>query len=345
MKKNKKIFIIYGVILLIALIISICLYFIMAPKNGKVFNGEKNRKIEIPKLKIIDTESNSRPIAVMINNHNLARPNHAGLQEAQVVYELIVEGGITRMMAIFKDKDIDRIGSVRSSRHNFLDFASEYDAVYVHFGWSKLAKNDISKYKINNINGLYDSGFFRDKTLKVPTEHTAFTSIKGIKETMKKRKYKEITDTKFPLNYSIWNINLSKYEDAIRATSVTVPYSDYMTSSYKYDEINGVYLRFANGKAHTDAITKKQYTFKNIIIMKVKNYKVDSYGRQNLDTKGSGEGYYITNGYARKITWKKDDRMAKTTYKYLDGEEVVLNDGNTFIQVEPINKTPIIKED
>ena len=85
-------------------------------------------------LKIVDEDSISRPYAVMINNHSKARANHAGLQDAYIVYEAIVEGGLTRMMAIFKDKDTARIGSVRSSRHYFLDYALENDAIYVHFG-------------------------------------------------------------------------------------------------------------------------------------------------------------------------------------------------------------------
>ena len=78
--------------------------------------------------------------------------------------------------------------------------------------------------------------------------------------------------------------------------------------------------------------------------MKVKNSTVDSYGRQNLDTTGSGEGYYITNGYARKIKWTKETRTSDTVYTYETGEEVVLNDGNTFIQVQPITEETIIEE-
>lgn len=344
MKKKKLVYMLYVLILILAVITSGILYFILMPsESGKEFSGTPN-KVVIPSLKIIDENSNSRSIAVMINNHNYARPNHAGLQDAYVVYELIVEGGITRLMAIFQDQTTQRIGSVRSSRHNFLDYALEYDAIYVHFGWSGLAKNDISKYKVNNINGLYDSStFWRDKTLKVPTEHTAFTSIEKIMATAKKKKYRLTTEKEIPLKYFVFPVNLDGKEGSIKADEVTIPYSSYMTTSYTYDEENRVYKRYANKVAHTDAVTKKQYTAKNIIIMKVKNYSVDSYGRQNLDTTGSGEGYYITNGYARKITWEKPSRTEVTTYRYLDGTEIILNDGNTFIQVQPIDKTPTFK--
>ena len=80
--------------------------------------------------------------------------------------------------------------------------------------------------------------------------------------------------------------------------------------------------------------------YKNIIIEKVENYDLDSYGRQDLETVGDGEGYYITNGYALPITWQKANRDSKTIYKYLDDSKVVVNDGNTFIQIIPITTTP-----
>ena len=81
----------------------------------------------------------------MINNLNEARPYQSGLQDAYIVYEMIVEGGITRMMALFKDQNTSRIGPVRSSRHYYLDYALENDAIYVHFGWSPQAQTDISR--------------------------------------------------------------------------------------------------------------------------------------------------------------------------------------------------------
>lgn len=300
-------------------------------------------------LEIINENSKTRPMAVMINNHAQARPYHSGLQDAYMVYEIIVEGGITRMMAIFKDQSTERIGSVRSSRHYFLDYALENDAVYVHFGWSPQAESDISKLKVNNVNGLYDSGFWRDNKLPIDYEHTALTNIANIKNVMSSRGYRieyNTSDVKNEqvLNYNVDEIYINDKEDSIVANNVSVPYSSYMTSTYQYDSENKYYLRFANGKAHTDYITKAQYHFKNIIVINVKNYSIDNYGRQTLDNVGSGKGYYITNGYARPITWEKSSRSAKTIYKYTDGTEIVVNDGNTFVQIEPINQTTTFPE-
>ena len=94
-------------------------------------------------------------------------------------------------------------------------------------------------------------------------------------------------------------------------------------------------MRFMNGEAHIDKITNQQLSFKNIIIEKVSNRQLDSYGRQDLNTTPSGEGYYITNGYALPIKWNKESRTSKTIYKYSNGKEVKINDGNTFIQIIP----------
>jgi hypothetical protein len=336
--KKKKIYLLYVFILIVVSIISCTLWFTLNKTTSTSVEINKT-VIERPKLKIIDESSNSRSIAVMINNHNYARDNHAGLQDAYVVYEMIVEGGITRLMAIFKDQTTEKIGSVRSSRHNFLDYAIEYDAIYVHYGWSELAKNDISTFQIDNINGLYDSSaFFRDNSLSVPWEHRAFTSMEQIKASALKKNYSLTSSKKIPLKYSVYSVNLEKNDDAIVADKITLEYSSYMTTSYEYDSSNKVYKRYANSKPHTDAITKEQYTFKNIIVMKVENNTIDSYGRQNLETTGTGDGYFITNGYARKITWTKESRTSTTEYKYLDGSDVILNDGNTFIQIQPISK-------
>jgi len=304
---------------------------------------------EPAKLEIVDVNSKSRPIAVMINNHNQARPYHSGINEANIVYEMIVEGGITRMMAIFKDKNTARIGSVRSSRHYFLDYALENDAIYVHFGWSPQAESDISLLGVNNVNGLYDSGFWRDNELPIDYEHRALTSIENIKNVMSFRGYRteynssDVLEEQL-LNYSIDEINISNTEDSIVANNISVPYSSYMTSSYTYDPVNKYYLRFANGVAHNDYVTKEQYHFKNIIVINVRNYTIDNYGRQGLDNIGSGNGYYITDGYARPITWEKSSRNSKTVYKYLDGTEITVNDGNTFIQIQPTGKTTTITE-
>ena len=117
---------------------------------SKVEEQKKEKEVQVFK-------GNERPIAVMIDNHSDAWPQ-AGLNKAYMVYEIVVEGGETRLMALFKGQDLDKIGPVRSARHYFIDYAMENDAIYVHFGQSPQAQSDIKKYSINDINGMAEEG-------------------------------------------------------------------------------------------------------------------------------------------------------------------------------------------
>ena len=176
--KRKKL-ILVSTILFIFLATSITMYFYLNSSTQIPNIKVPEEKTKKKKLTIFDENSNERPIAIMIDN-NVGNNNHIGLQESYLNYEIIVEGGLTRIMAIFKDKNVSTIGPVRSSRHYFLDYALENDAIYTHYGWSTYAQSDISALKINNINGLTDeTPFWRDKTIQAP--HNVFTSLNKIK--------------------------------------------------------------------------------------------------------------------------------------------------------------------
>lgn len=328
-KKGKKK--ILFVLLILIVLIGGGAYYLLSNKDLK---EEVEKKI-VKKLKIVDEDSKTRPIAVMINNHHKAWP-HAGLQDAYLTYEIIAEGGITRLMAIFKDQDTTKIGSVRSARPYYLDYALENDAIYVHFGWSEDAKSDISTLGVDNINGLTASNvFWRDKSLNKATEHTAFTSMEKIKDYAEEQGYTRDTNKDLLLNYSVDEISLKKKEDAKKADNIYIKYSYYTDTSYEYDPETKTYKRSMSNTPHKDAITGEQYTVKNIIITPMENYSYDSYGRQKLKNIGEGEGWYITNGYAVPITWEKDSRSGQTKYKYKNGKEIKVNDGNTYIQIQP----------
>ena len=299
------------------------------------------------KLTIIDEDSNSRPIAVMIDN-NVGNNSHYGLQQAYLTYEIIVEGGLTRLMAIYKDKNVSQIGPIRSSRHYFLDYCLENDAIYAHFGWSPYAKDDIKKLDINNINGLYDSTpFWRVNWLYAP--HNVFTSTEKLYSYAKNKNYQVQTNDWQFLNYSVEEINLEKINskdknkitsennslEAITANNIYIEYSYGQKRSFIYDTSEKVYHRYMNNNPHIDAESKKTLTYKNIIVEVVNNRTLDSEGRQELNTTGSGEGYYITNGHALPIIWEKQNRKSKTAYKYKNGDIIRFNDGNTIIEIIP----------
>jgi len=281
-------------------------------------------------------KGNSRPIAVMIDNVGSARPQ-AGLNDAYMVYEIIVEGKQTRLMAVFKDVDLEKIGPIRSSRHYFLDYALENDAIYVHFGWSPQAKSDISKLKVKNINGIYESAssFWRVRDKSAP--HNVATSTEKILTIAERKKYDTTSEKESVLNYVTEEVEL---ENGIPATEITLPYSSSYKVTYKYDEETKRYTRGYNKTTQKDWVTKELVTTKNIIVTFAKNSRInDGSGkdRQNLSNVGTLKGYYITNGKAIEIECYKASRTAQTIYRDLDGNEIEVNDGNTFVQIVPIN--------
>ena len=277
-------------------------------------------------------KGNERPFAVMIDNHDDAWPQ-AGLNKAYMVYEIIVEGGETRLMALFKGADLEKIGPVRSARHYFIDYALENDAIYVHFGQSPQAQSDIKKYSVNDINGIAEDGttFWRVKDKAAP--HNAVTSTENLLKSAQSKKYRTTSDETSVLNYVTDEVNL---EDGEGAVKVTIPHSDLQKVEYYYDEENKVYERYARGDEQIDWDTEEPITVKNIIITFCDNYTLtdkENKGRQGLKNIGTFDGYYITNGKAIPIKCIKEARDEKTIYQDLEGNVIKVNDGNTFVHI------------
>lgn len=342
-KNNKnKILIITLIVLILIAGILLTVKIIKGKKSTETNTTETEQKVEEKQIKIVNVNSKTRPYAIMINNNHAAWPQ-CGLQDAYLVYEIIVEGGISRMMAVYKDQETAKVGSVRSARHYFIDYAEENDAIFVHWGGSPQAYSRINS-GINDLDGMAGgAAFFRDNSLKRDLEHTGFTNVQKLQQAAKDKGYTRDTNKDLLLNYSADEIELSTIAEAKIANSITVKYSDYHNTSYEYDAENKVYKRSMSGKANVDLSTGVQYTTKNIIVYSVGNHSLDSYGRQELENIGSGTGYYISNGYAVPITWEKTSHSGQTVYKYATGEEITVNDGNTFIQIYPTSGTITIE--
>ena len=195
--KDKKTFILLLVLAILVIIAGgLVIYKIMVNKEEpasveQVENtGEKENKgpLVVQEKKVQIFSGTDRPIAVMIDNHSGAWPQ-ANLNKAYMVYEIIVEGGETRLMALFKGQDLDKIGPIRSSRHYFLDYALENDAIYVHHGSSPQAQSDISTLGVNNINGIQESSkdFWRVKDKSAP--HNLFTTTESILKIAERKGY------------------------------------------------------------------------------------------------------------------------------------------------------------
>ena len=323
---------------IIMLIISLLILTGCGKEEKKVEKKKEEVKVE-EKVKIVDLESNSRPYAVVINNYPGAVKVQSGLNDAYMIYEFPIEGGLTRSLALYKDKIDVKIGTVRSARHNYIDYALENDAIFVHFGWSHEAENQIMQLGINNIDGNYmdPNPFWRENPEGLATEHTVYTNLsKIIDYNNNVKKYRTTTEKEAVLNYVTKTVDLSKNEDAISANDVDFSYGYSFDVKFSYDEKTKRYNRYVNGSNHKDYFTGEQYDTKNIIVVfldwGVLKHLVDAAGSNYLDLNniGSGNGYYITNGYAIPIRWKKDSKESQTKYLYED-KEIDVSDGNTYI--------------
>lgn len=371
MKKLK----IFGIIALILVAVGVCFaYYQKLNVSNENTVNETNEVVTKSKTKESTKtptifSGTDRPIAVMIDNNVYAFP-HMGLSKAYMVYEIIVEGGETRLMALFKGVNLEKIGPVRSSRHYFLDFALENDAIYVHYGWSPKAESNIKSMGINNINGITDSDvFWRVKDKSAP--HNAVTSTENILKFAKEKGYRTTSSATSVLNYSVEEVNLGAEAtqksinntntnstlaisntssnlnvtskstlNVFDATKITVPFSDATISKWTYDEQTKTYYRTSKNKQETELDTGEAVKFKNIIIEFIKNTKLDdteNKDRQEINTVGTFDGYYITNGKAIKIKASKTSRVGKTVYTDENGNNLKVNDGNTFVEICPIN--------
>ena len=166
---------------------------------------------------------------------------------------------------------------------------------------------------------------------------------KKLLESAQSKKYKTTSTKESVLKYTTDEVNLENGQGAV---SVTIPHSNLQTVKYVYNEESKVYERYARKKEQKDWTTGKTVTTKNIIITFCDNYTLtdsENKGRQGLKNIGTFDGYYITNGKAIKIKCIKNSREEKTIYQDLDGNIINVNDGNTFVNICPINSDVILE--
>ena len=288
--------------------------------------------LEIKEFKDKYVDTQERPIAIMVDNDDKNARPHAGLEDAYLIYEMIIEGGSTRFMALYRGTDTEKIGPIRSSRHYYLDYVMENDAIYTHFGWSPRAMQDISEFGINKINGVLggdENIFWREKKYKGDW-HSAYTSIKNIKDMASEKGYKQKTEHKNAIEYSDSYIELTPENIAKK---VNLKYSYKYTTGYIYNEENRLYEKSIDGEPHVMQ-NGDVLSVKNIIVMFVADSALgDGSDRRNINTTGNGKGYYITNGAYEEIIWEKSSRSENTVYKNIDGTPLLINPGRTIINI------------
>lgn len=305
-----------------------------------------------------------RPLAVMVENHTDARPQ-SGLSRADIVYEAVAEGGITRFMAIFycNASALDvTVGPVRSARTYFLDFVSEYAdfPLYAHvggantpgkanalgqigdYGWLKKG-NDLNQFAIG-----YPT-FWRDYERlgrEVATEHTMYSTTDKLYTVAEKRKLTNVDETgsSWDKNFTKWQFkdDAATKEEAISPNvSFWTGYSDFDVK-WQYDPANNEYLRINGGKPHLDRNDDSQLKAKVVVTAFMKEARANDGYENNLHLLytdiGSGKAIVFQDGKAIVGTWNKKDRKSRMIFKDESGKEIKLNRGQIWIQIIPFGK-------
>jgi hypothetical protein len=280
-----------------------------------------------------------RPITVMFPTDQVAQPQY-NIGEAGVLYEIMAEGGISRMMGVIQGwHTLDKIGNIRSMREYYVYAAKEWNPIVLHHGNIWYADEILST--VDNIDGTsqYASiAFYRTADKEAP--HNSFVSGEGILQFINESGYSLVHVNADYFNHFTFTTvahqnSFVDYENVSTATFIDMSNAFPVNSPYfEYDEEKGLYYRFMYGGEHIDAATGKQLSFKNIIVQ-------NTYWEEKPDGKYLGflmhdntrDGWYFTNGKAIPITWEKTEDTTPTKYYDENGAEIVLNTGKTMIFV------------
>ncbi|WP_187274132.1 DUF3048 domain-containing protein [Paenibacillus sp. N3.4] len=278
-----------------------------------------------------DKEIKSRPFMVMVENAPQARPQ-TGLDQADIVYEILAEGEITRFVSVFQSHDAKVIGPVRSIRPYFVEIGDALDAVIVHAGWSQDAMNIMAGRKLSHLDEVYGDGAYYWRATDRKAPHNLYTSVDKMKQGAEARKFR-----------SEWNGPLLTFakEGQAKLTGaavnyIQIPYIQGYFASYEYKAAEGVYMRSMEGKPHVDKETGKQLQTKNLLVLESKHKIVDNEGRREVDVFGPGKGLIFQEGRSQAITWERKNGLLRA---YADGREVPLLPGNTWVQIVPEGTT------
>lgn len=294
--------------------------------------------------------TNKRPVAVMINNLKQALPQIA-VSEAEVVYETLEEGGITRLLCIYNDySDIPEIGSIRSTRDYYIDVTDAHDAILVHAGASTYAYTALAQRNTSNLDGLYLSQFYRspERMKTMSREHTLMISGSGIDDAISYKGYRTTSEKPSPLVFD-QNFTLG----STTANHISIPFSigynanPYITSYFDYGSTSKLYHKGHFNTPHIDGDDGQQLAFKNVITLTcpMNIIKGDPLGCIQVHFTGTGKGTYFVEGTSREIVWSKPSRGSAYTLYESDGETpLVLAPGKSYIAIVPTGTNITVNE-
>ncbi|MFC4023324.1 DUF3048 domain-containing protein [Oceanobacillus longus] len=319
-----------------------------ASDNGTKGNdlGSEKAKTEVPEkmegketifpLTGIETdeEVDNRIISVMVNNHPAARPQ-SGLSEADIVFEILAEGMITRLLAFYQSEMPDVIGPVRSAREYYFELANGYDALYVYHGAANFVNDMIANRGINYLDGaIYDNDgnlFKRESFRKAP--HNSYLLLDAVYDMAEGKGY-ETAASHEPLEF-LANEEVENLSGETKK-HVKIVYSNNPSwiVEYSYDEANGNYSRSSDGEQTIELNSEEPIVLDNVFIVETSHEVIDDAGRRAVDMESGGSAYLIQEGHVQEVQWEnREGRIVPVK----DGELVGFVPGKTWINVVPTN--------
>jgi hypothetical protein len=298
----------------------------------------QNFSLAINGEKVEQSVAAKRPIAVMVENHPDARPQ-SGLLGADLVYETLAEGGITRFLAVYQTQAAVSIGPIRSARTYFAEIADELGAIYAHVGGNSDALANIKQnlYRhLSDADQFFDDGTYFHRISSRVAPHNVYSSVSKLEGLAAAKKFNNAG------NFQLWQFkdNTALYASSAPATDIIIDFSlPQFLVNYKYDSSHNQYLRFMAGKSHTDFDTGKQIAAKDVVVQFVDIFPVksDTPLSIGMTLTGGGKAYVFEDGNVITGTWQKA-AGGRTRYYDSTGKEIEFNPGNIWVEIVPTGR-------
>jgi len=286
-----------------------------------------------------------RPVAVMVNNVPAALPQY-GVAQADVIFEIPVEGDVTRLMALYADyTQVPKICAIRSCRYYYPAFAKGFDAFYVNWGMDETIRSYVQSLKIDQFDGMYNPYklFGRDNARRssgYALEHTGYFDGTRFAEVVQTNGIRtELLSEKQGTAFQFHDLGVVQSPQGDACTKAHIDFGA-TTATLTYDESTNTYLKQINGNAHMDGKTGTQLAFTNVFVLETSISIRDAQGHKKVDWKGDskGTGYYISNGHMQKIRWSKSSEGAYLRFFDESGNEIQINRGKSYIAVNYANR-------
>jgi hypothetical protein len=295
-------------------------------------SGERKETLYTAPFTGVDYEEEvtQRPILVTINNHPQARPQ-SGIAQADVVYEMVAEGNITRFLALFQSEIPDKIGPIRSARDYFIDIAEGLDAFYIAHGYSPDAQSLLNAGVVDHLNGMQYDGVLFDRSPDRKAPHNSYITKESlIAGAEKVGASMEIEKT--PIFSFYDSIDGAKIGSTVSGISIQYGSGESFENFYSYISEEGMYERKSAGIVTIDEETQKPVKLSNLIFMEIPHKTVDNVGRKELTLTDGGNAYLFQAGVMKEIAWANVDGVLVPME---NGVPAKLVKGKTWISFVP----------